>query len=130
MHTNEQKEMWVLTRKINECWYNGQLHALDGIFDDNVIFNSPDFKHQIVGKENCIQTYIDFLSNSKILLYNESKPIVQMFGSTSIVTYDFEMKYEQNTKTYHETGTDILIYQMQENSWKVIWRALSNLNTL
>lgn len=32
------------------------------------------------------------------------------FDNTAIVTYDFEMKYEQKDKGYHETGTDIMYF--------------------
>ena len=126
----EQQDLWTLVRKLNNCWYNGQPSQLTDFFHDSIVFNSPDFKHQIIGKENCIQTYIDFLSTSRVLLYNEGKPTIQLFGNTAILTYDFEMKYEQKNKTYHETGIDIMVFCRQQTSWKVTWRGLSNLKNV
>src|SRR5450759_5775485 len=92
----DQKELWELMQKINDCWYKGDPLQLSDFFHPNIAFNSPDFKHQIIGKDNCVQTYIDFMSNSKVLLYNEGNPTVGLFANTAVVTYDFEMKYDQN----------------------------------
>lgn len=128
--TEQQQEFWTLVQKINNCWYQGQPTDLSAYFHQDVVFNSPDFKYQITGKENCIQTYIDFLNISSILDYIESNPTVQIFEKTAIVTYDFEMKYEQKDKTFHETGTDILAFEKDGQSWKVVWRALSNLKNV
>ncbi len=128
---NEQQlAFWTLVQKINNYWYSGQLTALSAYFHQNVVFNSPDFKHQVIGKENCIRTYIDFLNISSILLYTESNPTVQIFKETVIVTYDFEIKYEQNNKTYHEAGTDILVFGKEQQSWKIVWRGMSNLKNV
>lgn len=125
--TKQQQELWILIQKINNCWYRGQPADLSAYFHQNVVFNSPDFSRQITGKENCIQTYIDFMKRSTVLHYTERNPVIQLFEKTAMVTYDFEMKYEQKGKTYHETGTDILAFEKAGQSWKVIWRALSNL---
>jgi hypothetical protein len=126
----DQKELWKLMQKINNCWYKGDPQHLSDFFHPNIVINSPDFRHSIIGKDNCIQTYIDFMNISTILLYRENNPSVQIFEKTAIVTYHFEMKYEQKGKTFHETGTDILVFEKDESSWKVIWRALSNLQNI
>lgn len=123
----EQQELWAVVQKINECWYKGQASQLGDFFHHIVVFNSPDFRHQISGKDNCTQTYVDFLKISKVLLYNENNHTVQLFDNTAIVTYDFEMKYEQNNKTYHEVRTDIMVLILFQGSWRLAWRGLSNL---
>lgn len=128
--TEQQQEFRTLIQEINRCWYEGRPADLSAYFHQNVVFNSPDFKHQVTGKENCIQTYIDFMNNSSVLEYTENNPTVQVFEKTAIVAYDFEMKYEQKGKIYHEKGTDILAFEKDGQSWKVIWRALSNLNNI
>jgi len=121
------KIIWELTQNINSTWYRGNPLNLNGFFHPNVVFNNPDFKHQITGKEECIKTYIDFLTISEIELYNEHNPIVQLYTNTAIVTYDFEMKYKQNQKLHHETGTDIMVFESLNNLWLLVWRGMSNL---
>ena len=131
MNSNKEREdIWTLVKKINDCWYKGEPSRLTDFFHLNIVFNSPDFKHQIVGRDNCIQTYIDFMNNSKVLLYNEGNPNVHLFANTATVAYDFEMKYEQNNKLYHETGTDIMVFERDKDSWKAVWRGLSNLKNV
>ncbi len=125
--SDSQNKLWTLAKQINDCWHKGNPSELSHFFHQEVVFNSPDFVHQIKGKDDCVQTYFDFLENSEVLLYNTSNPKVEMFASTGIIAYDFEMKYKQNDKVHHEIGTDILVFQKTENSWKVIWRGLSNL---
>jgi len=125
--SDSQNKLWTLAQQINDCWHKGNPSELSHFFHEEVVFNSPDFVHQIKGKDNCVQTYFDFLDNSEVLLYNTNNPKVELFDSTGIIAYDFEMKYEQNDKVHHEIGTDILVFQKTENSWKVIWRGLSNL---
>jgi len=127
--SQQEQELWNTMQQINNCWYKGPIQQLAEYFDDQVVFNSPDFKHQIIGKDSCIKTYADFMSISKVLLYKESNENIKLFGSTGIVTYDFEMKYEQKGKTYHEAGTDIVIFN-RSNKWKAVWRALANLKNL
>ncbi|MFT4062142.1 MAG: nuclear transport factor 2 family protein [Edaphocola sp.] len=128
--TEQQQVFWILVQKINNCWYQGRPTDLLDYFHQDVVFNSPDFKHQITSKENCVQTYTDFMNISSVIDYIESSPNIRIFEKTAIVTYDFEMKYEQKDKTYHEIGTDILVFGKDGQSWKVIWRAMSNLKNV
>jgi hypothetical protein len=128
--TEDQQDLWNIMQQINNCWYKRQPAQLAEYFHDNIVFNSPDLKRQSTGKDICIQSYIDFLNSSKILLFNETNPVVHIFDNTAIVTYEFEMKYEQKDKVYHETGTDIMIFNKQENSWKAVWRSLANIKSV
>jgi len=125
--SSAQQQLWTLMKQINNCWYKGDVSALKNFFHNDIVFNSPDFKHQIVGRDNCIQSYVDFLNTSEITLYNESNPAVSLVGNTGVVTYDFEMKYEQNNKTYHETGTDIMVFNYDGENWHAVWRCVTNL---
>ena len=127
--SKSQQDIWTIMQQINHCWYKGQPSQLADYFHDNIVFNGPDLKQQFTGKDICIQSYIDFLNCSKILLYKEANPVVHIFGSTAIVSYYFEMKYEQKDKVYHETGTDIMVFNKYANSWKAVWRSLANLKS-
>ena len=128
--TKDQQELWNIMQQINKSWLSGQPAQLADYFHENVVFNSPDLKRQSIGKDICVQSYIDFMNNSKVLFCNETNPIVHVFNNTAIVTYNFEMKYEQQNKVYHETGTDIMIFNKHQNSWKAVWRSLANIKSL
>jgi len=128
--TKDQQNLWDIMQQINNCWYKGQPAQLAEYFHDNIVFNSPDLKKQSAGKDICIQSYINFINSSKILLFKETNPVVHIFDNTAIVTYEFEMKYEQKDKVYHETGTDIMVFNKQENSWKAVWRSLADLKSI
>lgn len=126
----KQRKLWMLMQKINRCWYEGRPLELSDFFHDDIVFNSPDFLHQDKGREQCIRSYADFMDSSRILLYKEHNPGVQMFRHTAIVTYDFEMKYEQNNVIYHETGTDIFVFEQEKEQWKAVWRVMGNIKNV
>lgn len=128
--TKDQQELWNIMQQINKSWLEGQRAQLTDYFHENVVFNSPDLKRQSIGKDICVQSYLDLMNNSKVLFYTDTNPIVHVFDNTAIVIYDFEMKYEQKNKVYHETGTDIMIFGKQQNSWKAVWRSLANIKSL
>jgi hypothetical protein len=128
--TKEQQYLWDIMHQINNGWLTGQPAQLADYFHENIVFNSPDLRKQSIGKDICIQSYTDFISNSKILFFDQTNPIVHVFDNTAIVTYDFEMKYEQKDQVYDETGTDIMIFNKQRYSWKAVWRTLLNLKSL
>lgn len=114
---------------INSCWMNKSFTKLYDCFHNDVVFNSPDFVHKIVGREKCVQSYIDFMNNSQILFFNEKNPDVDLFETSAIVKYEFEMKYEQNKKHFHEGGTDIYLFLNVDGEWKAIWRSMANLKS-
>jgi len=117
-------------QQINNSWLGGQSAKLADYFHESIVFNSPDLKQQSIGKDICIESYADFLGKSKVLLFNQSNPRVHIFDYTAILAYDFEMKYEQKSKTYHETGTDVMIFTREKDLWKAVWRTLVNLESL
>ncbi|MGC4231491.1 MAG: nuclear transport factor 2 family protein [Niabella sp.] len=123
---SELQEIRERVRKINAAWYSKKFDELSSYFHEQVVFNSPDFLQQVRGKESCVQTYKDFMNASTVLLYNENDIQIQLSHHTAVVTYHFEMKYEQNNQLFHETGTDILVFT-KDGEWKVLWRAVSNL---
>jgi hypothetical protein len=78
----EQEEIWALVKKINESWYKWETSRLTDYFHLQIVFNCPDFKHQIVGKDNCIQTCIDFM--------NIQNPNIHLFANTATIAYDLK----------------------------------------
>ncbi|MGK6353362.1 DUF4440 domain-containing protein [Parapedobacter sp. DT-150] len=125
-HTSSQI-LWELMQKINRCWYEKRFEELDDYFHETIVFNSPDLKHQATGRTMCIQSYVDFMENSTVLLYWEGNPHVHIFENTAIINYDFEMRYEQQGKVFHDTGTDILVFNRHGDTWKAVWRTMTNL---
>ena len=128
--TNAIEEIKNLVQKINKTWSEGKPELLVNYFHEDIIFNSPDFSQKIEGKANCIESYIDFCNTSKVLLYNDKNLKVDIFDSTAIASYEFEMKYEHKGSTYHESGNDIFVFHKFENEWKAVWRSMVNMQNL
>lgn len=126
-NTANEQTLWALMQNINRCWYEKRFEPLGNYFHDDIVFNSPDLKRQATGKAVCVQSYRDFMESSTILLYQETNPLVHIFENTAIVHYDFEMRYEQKGQVFHDTGTDILVFNRHGDAWKAVWRTMANL---
>lgn len=129
-NTTPNQVVWELMQAINRCWYEKRFEPLEDYFHEEVVFNSPDLKQQVVGRTACIQSYKDFMAHSNILLYKETNPLIHTFENTAIVHYDFEIQYEQKGQSFHDTGTDILVFNRYEDAWKAVWRTLTNLKSV
>ena len=70
----EQSQIWQIIKEINHSWYKGSPLKVNVFLHPEVVFNIPDYKHQNIGKKNCIQTYIDFLTVSEVISYHEHNP--------------------------------------------------------
>ena len=118
-----------IIRIINDAWYHQDYQVMEGLFSDSVIFRSPDFKHQIQGKEVCIQTFRDFMNKAIVSKFEIDNISVNFLERTALATYQFIIEYEMNNKFIKESGTDIIVFEETEGNWLLSWRAMCNLKT-
>ncbi|MGD0695281.1 MAG: nuclear transport factor 2 family protein [Terriglobia bacterium] len=122
---NEQQEIRLLVSKINQAWLKGNLEELKEYFHDDMVIKGPQFKSMGTGgKEACIKSYEDFLRAAKIHDFKESDIQVDVFASTAIATFAWEIKYEMKGQNYHEAGHDVFVFIRDEGKWQAVWRAV------
>ena len=125
--TPEQQEIIKTLHDLNHAWVNGHPDQIGKYLHANVVFASPDLRQRMTGRENCVASYAEFCACAKILGFNESAYAVDVIGETAVVTYGFEIDYEMNGKTHHETGHDLFVFSREGGEWKAVWRTLVGL---
>jgi len=122
---NEQQEIRLLVSKINQAWLKGNLEELKAYFHDDMVIKGPQCKSMGTGgKEACIKSYEDFLRAAKIHNFKESDVQVDLFGSTAVATFAWDIKYEMKGQNFHETGHDVFVFVRSNGKWLAVWRAM------
>lgn len=125
--TNDSKdEIRNLLKKINETWVEGDARQLGQFFHRDMVIFGPDLKKMGNGRDECVKSYIDFCGNARIMTYKESNFVIDVWGNTAAIVYDFEIGYEMEGKRYDDTGRDLFIFSRDENNgeWLAVWRML------
>ena len=76
------------------------------------------------GRAALVQGYIDFMSKSTVLAYEESNHSIDVNQSTAIAAYDWKMTWEQAGKQDAASGQDMFIFERRRDGWIAIARLM------
>lgn len=125
IHENDRDEIQLLITKMNRAWLKGNLEELREYFHDDIVIKGPRFESVGTGgKEECIKSYEDFSRAARIRDFKESDIQVDVFGSTAVATFAWEIDYEMTGQSYHESGHDVFVFTRDKGKWRAIWRAV------
>ncbi|MFC2134911.1 nuclear transport factor 2 family protein [Bacteroidota bacterium] len=124
MNENEKTKLWGLIESINYLWTNGQAEHLGPFFDENVIHVDQDYQTLTTSKEELLKSYKSFCDNAIINSFSESEEKIEIFGTTAVVSYSWNIQYEMNANSYDEKGKEILVLSKETGKWLIVWRML------
>jgi hypothetical protein len=110
--------------ELNRAWRDQRFGDLPRFFDENVVMRSPNFKEFGRGREALIQSYVQFMTQSKVIEYAESNHSVESWSDTAVATYDWAMTYEQAGKTSRGSGQDMFVFVRRESRWMAALRVM------
>jgi hypothetical protein len=84
----------------------------------------PGLKDLVRGREALVQSYADFMAQSRIVDYTESNHSTHAWRDTAVVTYDWTMTYEQKGETKSESGQDMFVFVRRNSHWLAILRVM------
>ena len=117
-------EIKEILKSVNASWLSGKLDNLNKYFHENMIIVSPNIKILASGKENCIQSYIDFLNRATIIDYSDRDPEVHVFGNTGIAFYAYHIFWKIDEKTFRENGEELYVFNRNNDKWSIVMRKL------
>jgi ketosteroid isomerase-like protein len=120
--TPDEQEIKRALHDLNQAWVKGHPEQIAKYLHPQIVFASPDLKQRMLGREDCVATYVDFCSQATIHSFNESGYAIDVIGNTAVATYAFEIDYEMNGNTSHETGHDLFVFAREGGGWKAVWR--------
>jgi hypothetical protein len=117
-----------LIDRMNRAWMEGPVEemgaALEACFHPAMVIRGGDLQPHGVGREACIQSYIDFVNSAEIHQVQLEEPSVDLADATAVAVYGWEMTYEMEGQTYQEAGSDILMLAKFDTGWLITWRAM------
>jgi hypothetical protein len=125
MYSKLQDEIWQIIKSMNITWVKGNPEDLKNFFHENmVIYASESFQKLSVGREKCVDSYKRFSKNAKILEFEEKDPQIDIFGTTAIVSYSYEITYDINNEIIQDEGRDLFVFVQLGNKWQAVWRTV------
>ena len=110
--------------ELNSAWRERRFEELTAFFDPAVVMKGPGLKELVRGRDALVQSYRDFMAQSKIVEYAESDHSTHIWGDTAAVTYAWIMAYEQKGETKRESGQDMFVFVRRDSNWLAILRVM------
>ena len=124
MDEQAKAEIRQVLTELNRSWLEQRFEDLSAFFDPDIVMKGPGLKELARGRDALVQSYVDFMTRSKVLEYSESNHIVACWGSTAAVTYDWAMTWEQKGKTETGSGQDMFVFRQQDGRWIAFLRIM------
>ena len=119
-----REEIRRLVKKINAAWLHGRPEELAPYFHEDMVIVPPDFRRRAKGREACVASYKDFVSQAKVREYKDSEPDIDLWGNTAVATYSWEIAYEMKKESYRESGWDVFVLVREHARWLAVWRTI------
>jgi hypothetical protein len=123
-----EAEIRAVIDRLNRAWLEGTIEDLPAVlgevFHRAIVIRGGDLEAHGVGKEACIQSYIDFLESADIHRCVIEPAEIDVAGETAMAIHGWEMTYEIEGQTYTEHGSDILALARSDGRWLITWRAM------
>jgi ketosteroid isomerase-like protein len=110
---------------INAAWRTGRVEELATHFDPAMVIVGPGYQPLARGADACVASYRDFLRASVVHDYRQSDLTAHEAGGVAIVTFSWEMEYEQGGRRSRESGTDLFVLRQTGERWQAVWRAVN-----
>jgi len=111
-------------QRINRAWLDGDVEALGGMVDTDIIMVFPGFSGRTEGREQFLAGFKDFCENARVHEFQDHDYETDVFGDTAIVTFPYEMIYERSGERYRARGRDLWVFRDQDGRWTAVWRAM------
>jgi len=121
---NSNEEIRLILQQINNAWYSGNPDELNEFFHFDIVMKGPCFQTIARGRDACIQSYKDFLTQCTIKDYQQSEPDIDVWGDTAVSIVPWTMTYVLNGEEYTESGFDVFTFARHEGKWLAVWRTL------
>lgn len=115
-------EVRNLIRRINEAWTSGRPEEVGPLLHEEVVFVFPGFAGRAVGRAACAGSYEDFCRQAKVHRFVAGEPEVDLWDSTAVATYTYDITYEMGGESFTEHGRDLFVFTQTPAGWQATWR--------
>ena len=117
-------EIRELIRRMNDAWVKGEFDLLSSFFREDITMVHPDFVQRTEGREACVASYVDFVTQAKVNDLKLGDISIDVFGHTAVATYSYEISYEMGGEQFTDTGRDLFVFIRENDEWRAAWRTM------
>ena len=112
-----QREIWAVVRALNEAWTRGDPAALTDYFHPGMVAITPMDRLRREGAAACIAGWQGFAKAARIDRWEESDPLIRVYGDAAVVSYYYAIDFEMGGKRYKEGGRDLFFLVRENGCW-------------
>ena len=116
----QREEVLAWVRQMNAAWTQADGAALVDYFHPEMVAIAPSEPEILRGAAACVASWQRFARTAKIHYWREIDPDVRLFGSTAVVTYQFDMRFDMAGRTIDMVGRDMLVLVKEGGRWRMV----------
>lgn len=113
-----------LISDFNKASLSGDIEVVKNCLHPDVVFVGSDFKTLLRGIDDCIQSIIEYNEIAKTISFDLQELIFTQDHRDKIIIMKYFVEYELESKIYKEKTTETIVLTNEDNSWKILWRAI------
>jgi len=116
-------EAWATVRGINRAWaVTRNLDSLGALLHPEMVGVYPGESERYEGREAILASYRSFLDAATVVRFEELRPRVRVFGAgqVAVVTYFYDMVYEQGGRQIPTAGQDMYTLVREDGRWLAV----------
>jgi hypothetical protein len=121
---SKREDAAAAMRRINRAWLDGDVERLASLVHPEMTMALPGFSGSVQGRDAVLAGFRDFVQNARIEEYRDEDLRADAAGETAVVTFRYDMIYALSGGRYHATGRDLWVFELQNNAWIAVWRAM------
>jgi len=121
----DQDAVRAALETINRAWIEGRPADMRDLLDDRVVMVQPGFNQSLAGRDACLASYQEFVSQATIDRYTPAEPFIQVWGDTAVAWFAWTMAYTIGGRTSRERGHDVFVFRRTPAGWRAVWRTLT-----
>lgn len=118
----DEQAIRAVLERIEAAWRRNDFDGLEDCFDRKAVIVGPGYVTYAAGRAACVESYREFASNADVLEYQESDRKLRQWRHTAICTLSWTMTYQRDGGAQHDSGTDQLVLERQDDRWRVVYR--------
>jgi uncharacterized protein (TIGR02246 family) len=116
----EQQAVWNTVRALNDAWTKGNPDELVNYFHQDMVAITATDQNRRVGRDACLAGWKDFAHAATIHHWKEIDPLVQLYGDSAVVTYDFDIAFDMGGNALALKGRDMFVLVKENGRWVAV----------
>lgn len=112
-----KQEIWTTLRALNDAWTRGDPDDLAQYFHRDMVAITATDRLRREGAASCIAGWKGFAEATRIHRWEETDPVIHVYGDAAVVAYYFDMSFEMGGQTLDLGGRDMFFFVREGGRW-------------